>query len=279
MSIASFIDAPGPRARRRQRILTVVVVVALALVLVGGYRRLDARGQFDARRWEVFEQWSVWRFYLYGLGNTLKAAAVSAVGALVLGLGFALGRTAPNRAVRAVAVLYVETFRAAPLILLMFFARFALPKVGITFVDSFWAVVIGLVAYNSAVLAEIFRAGIVALPRGQFEAARSIGLRHGQMMAHVIVPQAVRAMVPALVAQLVVLLKDTSFGALLNYEELLRKGQITGEFAKNPLQALFVAAALYAPVIFVLNRLARRLERRPAARPVNLPAEGGAVLA
>ncbi|MCC6438643.1 MAG: amino acid ABC transporter permease [Acidimicrobiales bacterium] len=268
MSISSFVDAPGPRARRRQRILTVALLVVLAVVVFGAYRRLDARGQFDGRRWEVFQQWSVWRFYLYGLGNTLKAAAVSAVGALGLGMVFALGRSSPRRASRVLSMLYVETFRAAPLILLMFFARFALPKIGIGFVNSFWAVVIGLVAYNSAVFAEIFRAGIASLPKGQFEAAASIGLRHGQVMAHVVVPQAVRAMLPALVAQLVVLLKDTSFGALLNYEELLRRGQITGEFAKNPLQALFVAAVLYAPVIFVLNRLARRLERRrrgPAA--------------
>lgn len=133
--------------------------------------------------------------------------------------------------------------------------------------NSFWAVVIGLVAYNSAVFAEIFRAGIASLPKGQFEAAASIGLRHGQVMAHVVVPQAVRAMLPCWWRSWWCCSR-TRRCVLLNYEELLRRGQITGEFAKNPLQALFVAAVLYAPVIFALNRLARRLERRrrgPAA--------------
>lgn len=276
MTISTLVDAPGPRARRRQVVLTVVTAVVLALLVAGAYRRLDARGQLDGRRWEVFGQWSVWRFYLVGLGNTLKAAAVAAVAALSFGLVLALGRSALGRPVRWASTVYVETFRAAPLILLMFFARFALPKIGIGFITPFWAVVLGLVAYNSAVFAEIFRAGILALPKGQAEAASSIGLRYWQAMRHVIVPQAFRAMVPALVSQLVVLLKDTSLGALLAYEELLRRGQITGEFGKNPLQALFVAGVLYAPIVFALNRLASRLEQRRNRSPMS--AEVGATL-
>jgi His/Glu/Gln/Arg/opine family amino acid ABC transporter permease subunit len=166
------------------------------------------------------------------------------------------------------AAAYVETFRSVPLVLLMFFSLFALPKWGIDFVSPYWAVVIGLVAYNSAVFAEIFRAGIRALPKGQTEAAASIGLRYWQSMRFVVVPQALRAMIPALVAQLVVLLKDTSLGALLAYEELLRRGQITGEYARNPLQALFVAGLLYVPIVFSLNRLARWLELRQRRGPV-----------
>lgn len=267
-TISAFVDPPGPRARRRQRVLSVLTVAVIAVLAFGAYRRLDGRGQFDGDRWEVFGQWSVWRFYLIGLLNTVRAAVVAGIGALTLGLALALGRSAQHRTLRWVSTLYVETFRAAPLILLMYFALFALPKIGIDFVTPFWAVVLGLVAYNSAVFAEIFRAGMLALPKGQLEAASSIGMRPGQAMRHVVVPQAVRAMLPALVAQLVVLLKDTSFGALLAYEEVLRRGQITGEFAKNPLQALFVAGALYVPIVFVLNRLARKLERRRDRSPV-----------
>ena len=190
---------------------------------------------------------------------------MAGVGALLFGLGLALGRMAQSGIVRWAATLYVEAFRAAPLILLMYFALRGSPKLGIDVITPFWAVVIGLVLYNSAVFGEVFRAGMLALPKGQTEAANSIGLRYWQSMRHVIVPQAFRAMIPALVSQLVVLLKDTSFGALLAYEELLRRGQITGEFAKNPLQALVVAAALYAPIVFALNRLARWLEHRRRA--------------
>lgn len=229
------------------------------IIGVGAYRRLSDRGALDAARWNVFREWSVWRFYLVGLLNTLRAAALAGAGALTLGLLLALGRSSERRPRRLLSALYVESFRAAPLILLMYFALFALPEIGIAFMSPFWAVVGGLVAYNSAVFAEIYRAGMLALPRGQFEAASAIGLRRGQILAHVVLPQAVRAMLPTLVAQLVVLLKDTSFGALLAYEEVLRRGQITGEFAKNPLQALLVAGLLYAPIVFSLNHLARRL--------------------
>jgi glutamate transport system permease protein len=261
-------DVPGPRARRRQRVMTVIGAIALVLAAVAVYRRLDARGQLAGDRWEVFTQWGVQRFYLTGLWNTVRAAALAGAMALAFGLLLALGRMAQQPAVRLVSGAYVETFRSVPLVLLMFFSLFALPKWGIEFVSPFWAVVIGLVAYNSAVFAEIFRAGIRALPRGQSEAAASIGLRYWQSMRFVIVPQALRAMIPALVAQLVVLLKDTSLGALLAYEELLRRGQITGEFARNPLQALFVAGMLYVPIVFSLNRLARWLEQRQRRGPV-----------
>jgi glutamate transport system permease protein len=261
-------DVPGPRARRRQRVMTVIGAVALVLAAVAIYRRLDNRGQLAGDRWEVFTQWGVQRFYLTGLWNTVRAAALAGAMALTFGLLLSLGRMAQQPALRLVSGAYVETFRSVPLVLLMFFSLFALPKWGIEFVSPFWAVVIGLVAYNSAVFAEIFRAGIRALPRGQSEAAASIGLRYWQSMRFVIVPQALRAMIPALVAQLVVLLKDTSLGALLAYEELLRRGQITGEFARNPLQALFVAGMLYVPIVFSLNRLARWLEQRQRRGPV-----------
>jgi glutamate transport system permease protein len=271
VSLTNLIDAPGPRALRRQRILSAVGAVAVVVLVVVAFRRLDERGQLDADRWDVFFDWNVVRFYLTGLVNTLRAAVVAGAVALVLGLALALGRLAQSRAVRVACGVYVESFRAAPLILLMYFSLFALPRIGIDFITPFWAVVLGLIVYNSSIFAEIFRAGIRALPKGQAEAASAIGLRYWQSMRHVIVPQALRAMVPALVSQLVVLLKDTSFGALLAYEELLRRAQITGEFANNPLQALVVAALLYAPIVFVLNRVARRLEVRQRRSPGAAP--------
>ena len=275
MTIATFVDAPGPRGRRRQRIATVVTAIVLAAIVLVAFRRLHSRGQLDGARWRIFSQWSVWDFYLRGFLQTLRAAAVAAVIAVLLGFTLAFGRLAQTAPIRWVAIAYVEAFRAVPLVLLMFFALLGLPKLGLD-LGPFWSVVIGLTAYNAAVFAEIIRAGILALPHGQSEAANAIGLRYWQAMRLVIVPQAFRAMIPALASQLIVLLKDTSLGALVSYEELLRRAQITGEFARSPLQALIVAAAFYAVVIFALNHLARRLERRrrggggaiPAAVPI-----------
>jgi glutamate transport system permease protein len=261
MTISAFIDAPGPRGRRRQRVATVVAAVLVVLALVVAFRRLQSRGQLDGDRWEIFAERGVWEFYLRGFGQTLKAGAVGAFLALTIGLALAFGRLARSAPIRWLSIAYVETFRAVPLVLLMFFSLLGLPKLGLD-LGPFWSVVAGLTAYNAAVLAEIVRAGILAMPYGQTEAANSIGLRYWQVMRLVILPQALRAMVPALASQLIVLLKDTSLGALVSYEELLRRAQITGEFSRSPLQALTVAALFFALVILALNHLARRLERR-----------------
>jgi glutamate transport system permease protein len=273
MTITAFIDAPGPRGRRRQRVATTVTAVVVVAVVVVAYRRLDTRGQLAGERWRIFTDGGVWEFYVRGFGQTLKAAAVAGAIAVSFGLLLAFGRLARTGAVRWAAIAYVEAFRAVPLVLLMFFALLGLPKLGLD-LGPFWSVVFGLTLYNAAVFAEIFRAGILALPRGQTEASYAIGLRYWQAMRLVIVPQAFRAMVPALVSQLIVLLKDTSLGALVSYEELLRRAQITGEFSRSPLQALTVAALFYAVVVYGLNHLARRLERgRPGPLRADLPVE------
>lgn len=264
MTISAFIDAPGPRGRRRQRVATVATAVLVVVVVVVAARRVQSRGQLDAARWRLFAQRSVWEFYLRGFARTVQAGAVGGALALALGLALAFGRLARGRAVRWVATAYIEAFRAVPLVLLMFFALLGLPRLGLD-LGPFWSVVAGLTAYNAAVFAEIFRAGILAVPGGQSEAASAIGLLPGQAMRLVVLPQAFRAMVPVLASQLVVLVKDTSLGALVGYEELLRRAQITGEFARSPLQALVVAALFFAVVIFALNHLARRLERRRPA--------------
>lgn len=280
MTISAFIDTPGRRGRRRQRIATVVIAVVVVGLVAVALQRVRSRGQLDSARWTLFSQRSVWEFYLWGFVQTLKAGALSGLLALSFGLALAFGRLARSAPVRWAATAYIEAFRAVPLVLLMFFALLGLPRLGLD-LGPFWSVVAGLTAYNSAVLAEIFRAGIQAVPFGQTEAAHAVGLRYWQTMRLVIVPQAFRAMIPALASQLVVLLKDTSLGALVGYEELLRRAQITGEFSRSPLQALVVAAAFFAVVIFALNHLARRLERhRPdSPLPVGLPAETTLTLA
>ena len=265
MTAPVFADVLGPRGRRRMIVASVVAAALVAIPLVVGVNRLHDRGQLDWERWEPLTQWSILKFLLLGMVATLKVAAVSMVLGVTIGGLMALGRLARNAPVRWLAGAYVEIFRAIPLLLLIFFSARALPYFDVD-VDAFWYLVFGLVAYNSAVLGEIFRAGILSLDRGQTEAAQAIGLTYWQTMGTVVIPQAVRRMVPAIVSQLVTLLKDTSLGFVLPYEELLRRGQITGEFAKNPLQALSLVAVMYIVVNASLSRVARRLEVRQRRR-------------
>jgi glutamate transport system permease protein len=267
-------DALGPRGRRRTLIGSVVTGAILVLLFLLAVRRFHETGQLDAERWEVFTDWDVLRFLLIGLRSTLYLFLVSAALALTIGLVAALGRLARARGVRWLATSYVELFRATPLLLLILFASLVLPEYGFD-LPLFWYAVLGLALYNGAVMAEIFRAGILSLERGQSEAAYAIGLRYWQAMRSVVVPQAVRRMVPALISANVTLLKDTSLAYVVAYEELLRRGRIVGEFSNNPLQSLLAVALVFILVNFTLGSIARRLERRQRRRygagPASIP--------
>lgn len=255
-------DAPGPTTRRR--ILVGSVIGGLALLALAGvvYWRLDSRGIFDAARWNVFTDPLVWEFLGRGLLATLRAAAVAAVLAAALGLVLCVARMSEQPLVRRTAMVVIELFRGLPVVLLMFFGFLVLP------VSVFWAVVIGLVIYNGAVVAEILRAGIASLPRGQAEAASALGLGHFQVLRLVLLPQAVRRMLPTLVSQLVVLNKDTSLGYIVGYLELLRSVQNLRDFygGRYLFSVFIVAAAIYITVNLLITRLAIWLERRGSTK-------------
>ena len=258
-------DALGPRGRRQVRIATAVSGVVLAGVVFVALRRAGDKGQLDWDKWHSILTWPVLKFLLLGLVNTLKVAGAAMAMAMVVGALMALGRLARFKPVAWAAGAYVDFFRAMPLLLLILFCGFGLPRYHVN-LSNFWYLAIALTAYNGAVLGEIFRAGILSLDRGQSEAASSLGMRYWQAMALVIVPQAARRMIPAIVSQLVTLLKDTSLGFVISYEELLRRGRITGEFTHNLLQAYTVVALMYIAVNFTLSRIARRLEVRQRRR-------------
>jgi glutamate transport system permease protein len=254
-------DPPGPRARRRIRIVTVLSVIVLAALLALAVGQFAAHGQLDSSQWWIFVQWPVLRFLLTGLGHTLLATAVAAAFAFPLGGLIGLGRLARNRLVGGAARTYVEIFRSVPLLLLLYVFLFGLPSVGVT-LPVFWQLVIPIVLANAAVVAEIFRAGVLSLPRGQTEAAYSIGMTHGHALWYVLIPQAVRALVPALVSQLVRLLKDSTLGYVVSYLELLHQAKVLGEYYHAVLSTYLVAALAFVAVNAALSRTASWLEAR-----------------
>lgn len=266
---AVLFDVPGPRARTRNTAagaVTLLVVVALLALIVW---RLGATGQLDARVWEWILYENVQLALLDGLLNTLAAFASASVLALAFGGLFALGRLSDRTWLRRVSEVLVEAFRAVPVVVLMFLLYFGLPSAGIT-VSTYVAVVVALTLYNGSVLAEVFRAGVLAVPRGQSEAAYALGLRKAGVMRSVLVPQAVRAMLPSIVSQLVVLLKDSALGFLILYPELLFQAQFLGSNAAlgSPLiPVAIVAAVLYIAMCLLLSAVATWLERRSRQSP------------
>ncbi|MCY1145143.1 amino acid ABC transporter permease [Actinoplanes sp. Pm04-4] len=261
---AVLYDHPGPRAKMRNLILTIVFGVALLGLLWWIYSRFDTKGQWAGNLWEPFTQSSTWTDYILpGLVETLKAAAVAMVLSLAFGIIFAVGRLSDHWWVRIPAGAIVEFFRAVPLLLLMFFIFFGVPFLTEQPMSIFWAVVLGLTLYNGSVLAEAFRAGVHAVPKGQSEAAYAIGMRKGQVMTHVLIPQAARAMLPVIVSQLVVLVKDTALGYIISYGELIQLGvnNLSANFG-NVVQAAIVAAIIYIIINSILTAFAGWLGRR-----------------
>jgi glutamate transport system permease protein len=285
MSAASVLyDVPGPRARRRNAIASVLFVVVLLLVVWVVYRKLDDKNELAAAKWKPFTTGDVWsQFLLPGLLATLKAAALSMVIALPLGMMLAVGRLSDHRWLRWPCVVIVEFFRAVPVLLMMVFAKeayFTWTSIDIGTLPLL-SVVTGLVLYNASVLAEVFRAGILALPRGQTEAAQALGLRKRQIMTSVLLPQATAAMLPAIVSQLVVVLKDTALGGqlLVAYDELLRQGALIPANYGNSVATYTVIAVIFVVLNLTLSQLARGLEaylrrRGMGGRGVRLPLPG-----
>jgi glutamate transport system permease protein len=270
MSEAVLYDVQGPKARRRILIGSVLATLAVLALLYLAARRLADNGQLDAERYRPFlEEPLFWERLGEGLRNTLKAAAYGLVLASITGTVLAFGRLAHSRLIRLPAIAVIEFFRATPLLLLILAFFLAFPIVVGTSLPALWALVLGLTLYNGAVIAEIIRAGIQSLPKGQTEAALAVGLTRGQTLRTVLLPQAVRIMLPSLISQLVVLLKDTSLGFVIGFEELLRTGRFLGEtaeFGRSSLQIIVVVAAIYIFLNLLLGRLAAYVEGRQRRR-------------
>lgn len=260
-------DALGPRGRRRVLVASVASSAVLAGAVALALARFGSRGQLEGDRWSYFFNPDVMRFLGVGLLNTLRLAAVSMTLAFAAGVVLGLGRLTRSAPLRFAATSWVEFFRGIPLVLLMLYAFLGFPRLGLD-LSPFSAAAFALVAYNSAILAEIVRAGVLSLDSGQREAALAVGLTERGAMRRILLPQALRRMVPALVTQLVTLLKDTSLATIITYDELLRRFELAANDVRPAanLQGFLLASAVFVAVNLVLSRFARRLEVRQRRR-------------
>ncbi|MFJ3924578.1 amino acid ABC transporter permease [Streptomyces sp. NPDC090022] len=273
-------DVPGPRTRRRHLVYGIVsTVLILALVVWIVYLLFDTE-QFTAAKWNPFTYEGIQELLLRGLGNTLKAFAYASVLSLLLGAVLAAGRLSVHRPLRWLATLFVEFFRAMPVLVMIFFIFVALKA------QPLPALVAGLTLYNGSVLAEVFRTGINAVDRGQREAAYALGMRKTQVMTHVLAPQAVRAMLPTIISQLVVALKDTSLGYLITYEEFLHAGKLIAsnlDYDLPFIPVVMIISPIYIGMCMLLSWfatwVARRERRSVKTRAVEVaPAEPASLL-
>ncbi|MET7491958.1 amino acid ABC transporter permease [Streptomyces sp900116325] len=275
-------DAQGPRAKQRNILYTVLFLIVAAVAVWWVYDGLASKHQLDWIKWKPFFTSSQpWETFLWpGLQNTLKAAFFALIIALPLGALFGIGRLSDHRWLRMPAGVVVEFFRAIPVLILMIIANAVYSEYTniSTDVRLLYAVVTGLVLYNASVLAEIVRAGINSLPKGQTDAAKAIGMRKGQIMLFVLLPQAVTAMLPAIVSQLVVIVKDTALGgAVLTFPELLASVRpMSANYGANTIACFTIVAVIYIAVNFALTSFAGWLEGRLRRRKKSTGAVVGA---
>ena len=285
MSAPVLFDVPGPKAKARIRIGTVIgVLVVLGLIGIV-LLRLNGNGQLDPARWAIlFDPGSgVPQALGQALVRTLQVAVVAMVASTLLGVLLAVGRLSEHRFVRIPVTTLIEFFRSIPLLVVIFALYFVLPRFGIE-LSAFAALAVGLTLYNMAVLAEIFRAGILSVDKGQREAALALGMRKTQVMTLVLLPQATRRMLPVLIAQIVVLLKDTSLGFIIGYFELLRQARSLVEFLNfnfgniYTLQIYVGAGLMYILINVLISQIAKLVEKRTrsnsktaAVGPIELP--------
>jgi glutamate transport system permease protein len=255
-------DAPGPRARRRIRIVTVLAALVLIGLFVAAVLAFQAHGQLASRKWLPFRVSQIWtRLLLPGMLDTLKVTVVATLLTLPLGGLVALTRLVRNRVVSGLARVYVEVFRSLPVLLLLYVFQLGLPRAGLT-LPVFWQLTVPIVLSATAYVAALVRAGVLALDRGQTEAAMSIGLRYWESLRLVILPQVLRRLTPALITEVVAILISTTLGYAVSYTELLHSSQTVAQLYQVPVQAYLVVAALYITANGLLSQLATRVQRR-----------------
>lgn len=257
-------DEPGPRGRRRILVWSVVVGILAIAAIAGALYQFWNYDQLDPDKWNDFEQSSIQTFLLKGLKGTFSATAMAAVVAFPFGLLLALGRHGGGL-VGKIATAWIEFFRSVPMLLVVYAFLLALPRYGVD-LPIFWMLVVPMILVSSASTAEVFRAGIRAVPQGQSEAAASLGMPSSMAMRLVVLPQALRLVLPNLLTQLVSLLKDSTLGYVVSYPELMQQGRALTSYTNDMIQTYLVVALIYVIINFLLTRCAELLQRRLSRR-------------
>ena len=261
-------EAPGPKTRRRIVIGTVIGAVAVVALFGLIAWRFYITGQFAPQYWTFFTKWSTWRYLLTGLLGTFEVALMAGAIALVLGVLFMLGRISKNRVVSTIFRVIIDFFRGIPSLLLIYFFFLVIPSYGIK-MPSFWMLAIPISLTASGVLAEVFRAGVNAVPEGQREAALSLGMTEGKVMRKIVLPQAVKFVIPSLISQLVVVVKDTTVAYVVSYPDMLQNARVLITNYDALVSTYFVVAIIYILINYAINQASIYVARRSGTRVIS----------
>lgn len=254
-------EEPGPKTRRRNLFFTILAAVLLLLLLGLVIRQFVVTGQFSPRYWYFFGKLTTWRFLGQGLLVTVESALTAAVIAFVLGFLLMRGKLRKNRIVHGIAVVLIEFTRGIPTLLFIYFFFLVVPQTGIR-MSAFWKITLPCAISACGVVAEALRSGVNAVPSGQREAALSLGLTETRTFYKVIFPQAIRFVIPSLIAELVIVLKDTTFAYVVTCADLMQNAKVLISNYDAMLSVYLVVAVIYILINYLLNKLSDHLAFR-----------------
>ena len=254
-------EPPGPKTRKWITVFTVVSLVVIAALIAAVIRRFYITGQLDAKYWLFFTKYTTWKFLGSGLAGTLKAAIVAGVIAFAAGLLLMLGRISKSRILRGISIVLIEFSRGVPTLLFIYFFFLIAPQFGLK-LSAFLKITIPVAISASGVVAEVLRSGVNAVPRGQSEAALSLGMSDGSVFFRIVFPQALRYVVPALISELVIVLKDTTFAYVVNYADIMQNAKVLISNYDALLSVYLVVALIYILINFLLNKVSVVIARR-----------------
>ena len=254
-------EEPGPKAKRRIRIGTVISLAAIGALAAVVVHRFYVTGQLDAKYWFFFTKLTTWSFLGKGLLGTMEAALMAGILAFAAGFLLMLGRICSYRVLRGICTCLVEFTRGVPTLLFIYFFFLVVPQLGIR-IDAFWKISIPVAISACGVVAEVLRSGVNAVPKGQTEAALSLGMRSGSVFLKVVFPQAIRYVIPALIAELVIVVKDTTFAYVVNFPDLMQNAKVLISNYDALLSVYLVVAVIYIIINYLLNKLSDRIAAR-----------------
>lgn len=246
-------EAPGPRTRRRVRIATAVSLILVVAALAAIGYRFYITGQFAPRYWTFFAKATTWKFLLQGFAGTVRVALTAGAIALALGLLLMLGHISHLKVLSAVCRVVTEFFRSLPSLLLIYFFFLVVPQYGIK-MSSFWMLTLPVALAAAGVLAEVFRAGVNAVPKGQIEAALSLGMSPLRTTFKIVLPQAIRFVIPSLISQLVVVVKDTTVAYVVSYPDLMQNARVLITNYDALVSVYFTIAIIYILINYAINQ-------------------------
>lgn len=262
-------EPPGPKARRWITVFTVISLAAIAALIAVVVRQFYVVGQLDAKYWSFFKKYTTWKFIGSGLAGTVKAALMAGVIAFAAGLLLMLGRISKSKILRGISTVLIEFSRGVPTLLFIYFFFLVAPQFGLK-LSAFLKITVPVAISASGVVAEVLRSGVNAVPKGQSEAAHSLGMSDGSVFFKIVFPQALRYVVPALISELVIVLKDTTFAYVVSYADLMQNAKVLISNYNAFLSVYLVVAIIYILINFLLHKISVALARRRDISAANI---------